>query len=126
MMETDFRFWHFAIPMRCRPAPLFPPLPMQSDNPDKFSTRRHDQATTARVGPLAEGAPGRSVRYVCKLPGDDRLDLRDRRVLRVDVVGDNSAVSHDRDAVDHLEDMVNVVRDQDAGVTGIARIADKA
>ena len=47
-------------------------------------------------------------------------------MLRVDVVGDNSAVSHDRDAVDHLEDMVNVVRDQDAGVTGIARIAHKA
>ena len=38
----------------------------------------------------------------------------------------SSAVSHYRDTVDHLEDMVNVVCDQDAGVTGIARIAHKA
>ena len=37
MMETDFRFWHFAIPMRRRHAHCSPPCKIgPSDNPDKY------------------------------------------------------------------------------------------
>ena len=58
--------------------------------------------------------------------GDDPLDLLDARLLRVDVVGDDAAAPHDDDAVHHLEHMVDVVRDEDAGVAGIARAAHEA
>ena len=47
-------------------------------------------------------------------------------VLGVDVVGDDLAAAHDDDAVDHLEDMVDVVGDEDAGVAGIAGVAHEA
>ena len=49
-------------------------------------------------------------------PGDDTFHLFHRRLLRVDIVGYHLAAAHDDDAVDHLEDMVDVVRDEDAGM----------
>jgi hypothetical protein len=49
--------------------------------------------------------------------GDQALDLFDGRVLRVDVLGHHRPVAHHRDPVDDLEDVVDVVGDEDAGMT---------
>jgi hypothetical protein len=49
-------------------------------------------------------------------PGDDQLDLFDAGALRVDVVGDDAAAAHDHDAVDDLEDVMDVVGDEDTGM----------
>jgi hypothetical protein len=53
--------------------------------------------------------------------GDDPLDRLDRGVLRVDVVGGDLAAVQDDDAVDHLEHVMDVVGDEDAGMAGVAR-----
>ena len=47
-------------------------------------------------------------------------------VFGVDVVGHDLAAAQHHDAVHHLEDVVDVVGDEDAGVARVARIAHEA
>ncbi len=49
-------------------------------------------------------------------PGDDPLHRLDRRGFRVDVVRHHRAAPHHDDPVDHLKDVVDVMRDEDAGM----------
>src|ERR1700722_3352844 len=86
---------------------------------------RSTATSGARPTPRSD-ARARSVRVSCQFAGDDVLDLGDRRALRVDVVGDDLAQTHDYDSVDHLEHVVDVMRDEDAGVAGVARVAHEA
>src|SRR5208337_4071817 len=68
----------------------------------------------------------RSVRQPRQIARDHVLDLGDRGSLRIDVVGDDPAAAHDDDAIDHLEDVMDIVSDEDAGVARIARVAHEA
>jgi hypothetical protein len=54
---------------------------------------------------------------------DEPLDGLDAGALRIDVVGRDRAAVQDDDAVDHLEDVVDVVGDEDARVAGVAGVA---
>ena len=47
---------------------------------------------------------------------DNELDLFDGSLGGVDVVGDDAAVTQDYDAVNDLEDVVDIMGDKDAGV----------
>ena len=79
-----------------------------------------------RVGRAEVCRPGGTQAQRLGHARDDPLDRFDRGVLRVDVVGDDLAAAHDDDAVDHLEDVVDVVGDEDAGMAGVARVAHEA
>ncbi len=52
--------------------------------------------------------------------------MLDRRGLGIDVVCDDPPSAQDDDAVHDAEDVVDVVRDEDAGVTRVARVAHEA
>ena len=52
--------------------------------------------------------------------GNDVLDLGNRHLLRIDIVRGDGAVTHDDDAVHHLKDVMNIVRDEDAGMAGVS------
>ncbi len=67
-----------------------------------------------------------SVRQPRQIARDHVFDLGDRGSLRIDIVGDDPAAAHDDDAIDHLEDVMDIVSDEDARVAGIARVAYEA
>src|SRR5215469_10972816 len=54
------------------------------------------------------------------------LDRFDGRLLRIDVVGDFLATPQDDNAIDHLEHVINVMGDKDAGMPGVTGAADEA
>ena len=99
----------------------------------------HNHACAARRRAPPEGIGGRRTGALQALParpsapavgeflvrhaGDDQLDLVDRGLLRVDVVGDDGAAAQHDDPVHHLEDVVDVVGDEDAGVAAVAGVA---
>src|SRR6185312_6929774 len=55
--------------------------------------------------------------------GNDELNLLDARPFGIDVVGYDSPASHHDDTVGYLEDMMDVVRNEDAGMAGVASVA---
>src|SRR5271168_2976577 len=77
----------------------------------------------AILSPDDARAARRSVRELAR---DHVLDFRDRGPPRVDPLGDDLPTPHDDDAIDHLENVVDVVRDKDAGMSGIASVAYEA
>ena len=66
------------------------------------------------------------MRWAGEIAGDDVFDLRHGGRFRIDVVGDDLSASHHHDTVDHLKHMMDVVGDEDAGMAGIAGVADEA
>src|SRR5437763_17008210 len=58
--------------------------------------------------------------------GDDELDLLDAGALGVDIIGNDPAAPHHDDAVYNLEDVMNVVSNEDAGMARIACVSHKA
>lgn len=68
-----------------------------------------------------------SRRYCVKhfLPRDDPFDLFDGRRLWNYVVCDDPSATHDDDPIDHLENMVDVVGDENARMAGVARFANE-
>src|SRR3954471_22923716 len=58
--------------------------------------------------------------------GDHALDFLDAGLFGVDVRCDDLAAPHHHNAVDHLENVMDVVGDEDAGMSGIPGIAHEA
>src|SRR5207248_8435119 len=69
---------------------------------------------------------GASSQFFRRYAGDDELDLLDAGALGVDVIGDDLATPHHDDAVYDLEDVVNIVGDEDAGMARVARVSHEA
>ena len=59
-------------------------------------------------------------------PSNNLLHLGHGRLLGIDVVGDDAALAQHHDPVHDLEDVVDVVGDENAGVARVTGIADKA
>src|ERR1700676_117267 len=46
-------------------------------------------------------------------------------LFRINIVGDLLAAPHNDNPVNHLKDVVNVMSDKDARVSGVSRVADE-
>src|SRR3978361_2329104 len=57
---------------------------------------------------------------------DDALDFLDTAALRIDILGHHLAASHDHDPREPLKHMVDVVGNENAGVSRVPRASHEA